>query len=453
MNKETRIEKISELLKQSPYREEEIWWENKRRLFPVYNVPLKYLIYNKYNGRILSRTKSLEAQGVDIKPEEESGKELIAKLLWDSKPDRNRQTQKDLIEKGQLKVGIITKDGIIIDGNRRAMLLNSIDEHGFFQAVILPVTLEENPNEIERLETTYQMGEDEKLDYNPIEKYLKSKDQQLKGISIEQTARWMGEKESVIEEYLAVMDTMNDYLDYLGYVGIYTQLDGREDQFINLTKWLKNFYGEGSIKAFDGYKNADVDDLKTIAFDYIRVKFEGKKFRYLGYGQKQSHFFGNKNIWIDFRDSHFKSVEPIQALETAPNLDSNNLSATLNERDQIFTDSVYKILEDNLDEHYTQLRYKQHEDEPLKLVTSAKRAITSINTKSKKFGESELLTDLDNLRAVITGMIQNASEEDGLHHIVNLMSSVDISKIQDKEKASQYLTEISSVAYHLKKGL
>ncbi len=38
------------------------------------------------------------------------------------------------------------------------------------------------------------------------------------------------------------METMEDYLDYLEYNGIYTQLDGREDQFISLTKWLNNFY-------------------------------------------------------------------------------------------------------------------------------------------------------------------------------------------------------------------
>ncbi len=141
----------------------------------IYKIPLDYLIYNKYNGRILSRTKSLESHGKEISTETKEGKLLIEKLLWDSKPDRNKRTKEDIESKGQLNPGITTKDGIIVDGNRRAMLLNKIDKFDYFEAIILPVTLEENPIEIEKLETSFQMGEDEKLGYNPIEKYLKSK--------------------------------------------------------------------------------------------------------------------------------------------------------------------------------------------------------------------------------------------------------------------------------------
>ena len=35
------------------------------------------------------------------------------------------------------------------------------------------------------------------------------------------------------------MEVMDEYLEYLGYNGIYTQLDKREDQFLNLTKMAK----------------------------------------------------------------------------------------------------------------------------------------------------------------------------------------------------------------------
>ncbi len=169
------------------------------------------------------------------------------------------------------------------------------------------MTLEENPLEIEKLETSYQMGEDEKLGYNAIEKYLK-----IKGLyyrlankkfdvtnidksAIKKISDWMGEKDSTIVEYLTIMDAMDDYLDYLEYNGIYTQLDEREDQFIKLTKWLNTFYGKESPKAFDGYKDDDVDDLKAIAYDYIRIRYDGKKFRYIADGLRSNHFFGNKN--------------------------------------------------------------------------------------------------------------------------------------------------------------
>jgi hypothetical protein len=54
----------------------------------------------------------------------------------------------------------------------------------YFEAVILPANLADVPDEIRRLETTYQMGEDKKLDYNPIEKYLKVQELRKNKISI-----------------------------------------------------------------------------------------------------------------------------------------------------------------------------------------------------------------------------------------------------------------------------
>jgi len=136
MNKEVRIQKIQEIVERDKNRTDllnhEIMWERQLKTEKVYNIPLSYLIYNKYNGRILSRTKSLEKQNQAIDVETEKGRDLIEKLLMESKLDRNRKTLQSIKDFGQQKVGIITKDGVIIDGNRRAMLLNTIDRTGYF---------------------------------------------------------------------------------------------------------------------------------------------------------------------------------------------------------------------------------------------------------------------------------------------------------------------------------
>ncbi len=156
MNKETRIQKIAQIIdrdKEKPYGRQDIPWEDKLEPMPVYKIPLEYLVYNKYNGRILSRTKSLESQGLVIDTEQESGRKLIERLLMESNPGRNKQTLESIGKLGQEKVGIITRDGIIIDGNRRAMLLNKSGKFDYFKTVVLDVTLEESPLEIEKLET------------------------------------------------------------------------------------------------------------------------------------------------------------------------------------------------------------------------------------------------------------------------------------------------------------
>jgi len=453
MNKEFRISKITEIRNSEPLGEQEIMWQDQLESMPVFKVPLEHLVYNKYNGRILSRTKSLESQDKSIDSESVEGKRILEKFLWESRIDRNERTKGDIEKYGQKIVGIITKDGIIIDGNRRAMLLNKIDKFDYFKAIILPVTLEENPIEIEKLETSYQMGEDEKLGYNPIEKYLKTKNLKQKDVSVKQIANWMGESVSTVNEYLDVMDTMDDYLNYLEYDGIFTQLDNREDQFINLTKWVKVFYGGGSVRAFDGYTDADVDELKSIAFDYIRAKYEGKKFRYLGHGQKQNHFFGNENIWESFKKNHSDSIPPIYSDEEKINKDSENLTATLNGRDNEFKIKAQPFLDKNIEEHLQKIYNQKNKEEPDKLIS---KAIDSINVAkgNKNIGRSDVLKKVKQLNKITANILQGESPQRLLEQILNLLSSITVlNHLDEKDKLLKYTKDIEKEAYRLEKDI
>jgi len=420
MEKGTRIREISKIIKQDPLGKQEIMWQDELVTMPVYKIPLKYLLYNKYNGRILSRTKSLESQKIKINPESEAGKKTIEKLLWDSKIDRNKRTKEDMEKYGQKKVGIITRDGIIIDGNRRAMILNRIEKFDYFKAVVLPVTLEENPTEIEKLETSYQMGEDEKLDYNPIEKYLKSKNLKQKNIDTNTIAAWMGQSSSIVEGYLDVMKIMDDYLDYLDYKDMYTQLDNREDLFISLTKWVNTFYGEKSTKAFDGYKDSDVDDLKIIAFDYIRARYEGKNFRSIADGLKDKHMFGNKVIWEFFKHNHFKNISPIYKNEKKVNLKSANLTSTLNDRDENFRLEVLTLLDDGLNDGKSKVDNQIHKNEPEKLIT---KAIDSLNVakNNRNINRRDVTERLEKLNEMTNTILSKDSPDLLLKNILKLL--------------------------------
>ena len=108
-----------------------------------------------------------------------------------------KRTLQDLGRKGQQRPGIVTLDGVIIDGNRRAMLLRRLEgktnEKQYFEAIILPDAYDENEKEIVRLETQYQLGEDAILDYGPLEKYLKAKRlKETLGIDVPEIAQLMG---------------------------------------------------------------------------------------------------------------------------------------------------------------------------------------------------------------------------------------------------------------------
>lgn len=469
MNKETRIKKIEEVVKRGKKEERllgtEIPWEGSLRWMQVHKTPLEYLVYNKYNGRILSRTKSLERQKYQIDVESEDGRKTIEKLLWDSKVGANRRTLEDIEKHEQQKPGIITRDGIIIDGNRRAMLLNKlyekhpVDKFKYFKAVVLPVTLEESPLEIQRLETVFQMGEDEKLGYNATEKYLKADSLRKQGVRIKEIAEWMGEEEPKVKEYLEVMNTMDEYLQFLEYDGVYTQLDGREDPFIHLTKWLKGFYNENSVKVFDGYKNSDVDDLKYIAFEYIRAKYEGKSFRILANGLKENHFFGDKETWTDFLDFHEEGMKSVRDQEEPIDFNSENLQAHLNARDERY----FELTKDNQGESFLdknirlreeQLGNKRAKNKPSELVERAKRALEAIDQEHKSFSDSNVMSKVEELNKITTRMLKNKSPERLLSEIVRLLESVEIEKnALNKNELLNKIAEVNRISFEMKKQL
>jgi len=470
LNKEVRKRKISEIenIEDRKIERKSIEWNGELTPMDVFLIPIEYLVYNKYNGRILSRTKSLEAQKTNIDVETTEGNNKIQNLLFESHPARNKKTEINIRTYGQKEVGIITKDGIVIDGNRRLMFLNRIvqnpdkvtnsERFKNFKAVILPVTLAEAADEIRKLETTYQMGEDEKLGYNPIEKYLKAQELQNNKVSIDCISDWMGEPKEKIEKYLQTMKTMDNYLEYLEYERQYTQLDGREDWFLSLSKWTNNFRREGgSEKPFDGYKDSDVDDLEIICYDYIRAKHGGdeKRFRRIAGGQKTNHIFGNKDLWEKFRGYHLEKIEHIKDDEIKIDYNASDLKSHLDDRDKKFTQKIEEILKDNLNECISDLSNKINHNKPEKLVKKASSALNEISKKASSFNNKdtqELLKEVANKASeLLYDGNTTAALEQSLYWLENI-NDID-SEHNENEKQLELIAKINKLSFNIKKSL
>lgn len=413
MNKEMRIKKLKSILEtEKPYMTGiRIRYKGEIQEFNAYKIPIEFLIYNKYNGRIGSLVKSFEKQYRELDPELTEDKSLIEKYLWESKSGRNENTLLNLIENGQQQYGIVTNDGVIIDGNRRASLLNRIYSHRkewtkknhnvdhcqFFIAVIIPDT--PLPKEIMRLETTYQMGADEKLDYNPIEKYLKCKDLQEVGYDEKDIAGMMGEKDNTIKEWLEIMTVMDDYLEYLGYEGIYTRLEKREGQFVDLNGYLKA-YNKGTSKVEWGFSEADIADLKAVCFDYIRAQYEGKEFRFIAKPSKKDGIFCDGKIWKSFLDNHFDNVESIE--EDSPQKvyeegAGADLSRLLEARDEDWKQKIRGQLQGNLNVSVRKLEDKTEANQPLELLRKAQSALEAINPEALDKNTREIIKDINKI--------------------------------------------------------
>ncbi len=375
----------------------------------AFRIPLEYLIYNKLNARVGSLVKSFEKQYRELDAENAQDSEIIEKFLWVSKPDRNKITQEGLARDGQQRYGIVTDDGTIIDGNRRAMLLNKIwrereewgkskytvDHCQYFIAVILPEGAD--PKEVMRLETTYQMGEDEKLDYNPIEKYLRCKDLKAANFSEQDIADMMGEKKTRVQEWLQIMTLMDDYLNALEYSGIYTRLDKREGQFVDLNKYLKT-YDDVSSKVLWAYDpGLDVADLKSVCFDYIRALYEGKDFRYIAKPSRKESIFCQEELWKTFLKEHEEKIESIKE-PSIEDLRAQNpgadLSKLLAARDEDWTKKAKGFLQGNLNKRVRALEDLAASSQPKELLQRASETLSLVNTNVREFYTDETILSL-----------------------------------------------------------
>jgi len=397
MDRKLRMQKLDELRNGKQYSEMEIFYKNHLRKLPVYEIDLEFLVYNIHNGRIASMVKSFEKQHRQLDSSDSEDKKRIEGYLWDSNVGRNKQTLEDLKQRGQLKYGIVTRDGIIIDGNRRAFLLTKMygernENPGYFKAAILDETLEENPKEIMRLETIYQMGEDEKLGYNAIEKYLKCKELKMNDFSENDIATMMSERKDTIETWLRVMGLMDEYLEGLGYDGIYTRLEETEGMFVDLDRYLQKYeQPSGTRLALWDYQDQDVSDLKLIFYDYIRARLGSDKgYRFIGNPSKKESMFCIKEIWGEFRDEHFnkidlitKSEKSIDALRAEnPDLDLEKL---LKHRDEDWKQKVDASLKKNLGQSIRRLDDHKERNAPLELLNRAHRTLVTIDTANESF--------------------------------------------------------------------
>lgn len=410
MNEQMRIQKLAEIKENEENKYQtgiRIRYKGEVKIFDVHKIPLEYLVYNKYNGRIGTLVKSYEKQNHAIDPEKIEHKKIIEEFLWESKPDRNKITMKSLVSDGQRQYGIVSRNGVIIDGNRRASLLNKIYDARdnwdanvshckYFNAIILPD--EAGKKEILELETIYQMGLDEKLDYNPIEKYLKCADLRDAGFTESEMAAMMNRKEVEVKKILEIYSLMNEYLDEYDYSGIYTLLEGREGQFVDLNGYLLRFYERKAFADWN-FKNDNISDLKLICFDYIRAKYEGKEFRNIANTNKNNidSFFASGKIWGEFSEKHFEIVKQVREKsveEIRRENPGHDLSKLLDNRDADWKRQLKGALQGNLNISSSKLEDIKGSNQPANLLAKAKNTLELVDSSVENFCTDETVAEL-----------------------------------------------------------
>jgi len=219
----------------------------------------------------------------------------------------------------------------------------------------------------------------------------------------------MGEPVRQIENYLSIMRLMDEYLDHLGYSGIYTRLDKTEGMFVDLNGYLERYEGGKSKMVQWKYDDSDIADLKLIHFDYIRGIYnrgksgsesgDSKDYRFIAQTSKKGSFFSNREVWEKFRNEHFTAIDSIN--EKEPTIDKDreqspeqDLDDLLKLRDARWAKKADAPLKKNLGLSRAMLENRNKQNEPLELLQGAKDKLLAINTEGKEFLDDERVLPL-----------------------------------------------------------
>lgn len=285
----------------------------------VYEIPLDKLRYNSNNGRIFMEVNKLKTiSSVDLKQLEtgdvdEFNKEF-EKLIWESEKDKNEYTMNNIGKFGQLEVGVVLSDGVVVDGNRRFTCLRKLHEKypsderfSYFKAAILFTEDDQiSKKDIKKYEFQVQFGRDKEVDYKAVN-FAMSIYQEVKSgeFTPAEIAEDVHKKPSEITKVIHTCELIEEFLKYI-----------HQENQLFIAEELKIYF---PLEPLGSYLNnssqklsvTEIEMRKQMFFDFligIDVSLPTQEFRDNLIGKilkSQKHFTNLNNL---YREKYKKNV-------------------------------------------------------------------------------------------------------------------------------------------------
>lgn len=227
---------------------ETLLFMGERVVMPVYKLPISLLSFNVDNGRFNAEKRLKEQElGFELDNRNPAHEEYFINLLLPESPKSTRLIE-DIVRHGQIKPGVITHDGFLVDANRRLAcmkLLNKRTPDSKYQYLLAHRLSASVPaKEIYKLEVQFQIKDDLKEKYNPINDLLKIKEG-LDMMSEQELAETLDWKKKTIQDYRDRLDLVDGFLEYMNEPGNYRLLLDLHEHFVEFQKELSAMKGAG----------------------------------------------------------------------------------------------------------------------------------------------------------------------------------------------------------------
>jgi len=268
----------------------------------VYYVPVGLLRYRKDNGRISSDVLHYEKEHGILDEKSEQAQKTVRGFLEQKDREKTEVLMRTLEHEGQRDPAIVTCDGFLINGNRRKMALERLqDKHkgnsqfADMRVVILPGKGDPGgpPTqlEIEEIENRYQLQSEGKAEYYAFDRALSIRRKIENGMSLEHQLRddpnyaRLDEKkfkEAVTKaeaEYLKPLECIDRYLANLGKEGLYSIIstgmadrEGRWQAFYDYYKSVYQKLEDNKQRMKLRIEEDEIGDIEDAAFKIIRMR-------------------------------------------------------------------------------------------------------------------------------------------------------------------------------------
>lgn len=348
--------------------------------YPIYQVKLTNLFFNDQNDRIatwLSQYKAENGETALNKEDLEAYNDTIQRFITESNPERLKQTQINIAMLGQQKNGVVLNDGRIIDGNRRFSCLRNLAKDdprfNYFETVILDRDYEHSAKQIKMLELQIQIGEEARVDYNPIDKlvgiYLDVKESRL--LTVAEYAKSTNQTLKEVEKQLELAELLVEFLEAINaprkfYLAREMDLNG---PLIELQGILKKIKDEDKRQ-----------EVKMIVFTNFLMQPSGDMTRFVRNLKKVA---GSRYI-DEFIEKELDTVEDVLDSLPEPEKVNSDVIAQIRANDDVKTE-----LERTMEIVSNKVKATETRNKPNQMLTKA----------------------VDNVEAIDTGIIKKLTEE------------------------------------------